>query len=281
MSGPEMKLAYADYVQDGVFNYSGYASSTPGLVGSLDSLQTIQLSDCSVFTSGLNNIKNIWAPLTEDARTISVISILDVRFVEFMDQLEVWYYDNALAEQNLGDFAGYEFRPSINFIRNVHIFLPTPVLARGIRVQTYRDAEHSIGRLWAGPVWAQPSNVVMSPFESDVLDPGEMPTSRGAQGYPVKRQKRRYADFGLNQLTFEQAYGNDAETIMDIQQLKFSLGTTEPCIVFPRTQTNAGAEDLHAIHRLGTYGHLTPDSLRLRDAGGGTFSTKITATELL
>lgn len=279
MTGPTMALAYEDHVQDAVFDHAGYVSSTPGLVTSLDKLQTLQLGDPMVLSGGLNDIKAIWAPLTEFAREVSVISLLDLRFVDFMDQLEVWYYNDALGEVFLGDFAGYDLVPSPDFIRNIHIFLDAPAQARGVRVRTYRDAEHSIGRLWAGPLWIPPAGIEYD-FESSIEDPGEMQLSRGLQGYPRHQQRRRRLEMTLSALPYEQAYGNAANTVIDLQQLGYRVGTTSPVIAFPRTLDEAGDIDEHVIHRLGIYGHLTAP-IAIRHIDGNFYRSGMSVAELL
>lgn len=112
------------------------------------------------------------------------------------------------------------------------------------------------GGLWSSPIWCPPDGLDAS-WRMSPIDPGVMGRSAGNQGYPRRRQRYRAWEGRAVDVPIEWAYGdpNDA-SIIDIQQLLYRVGTTEPCVLFPRSRNAAGERSVHLMHRLGVYGHF-------------------------
>lgn len=216
------------------------------------------------------------------AGPVDVISLLDVRISGPETYFINVYVDSDLAFT--GEFDA-DLYPADQFITHAHILLPVGVAsASSVRLEfshsiTANAVNVSIGRLWAGPLY-RPPNGICNEWESTLIDPGEMGKSRGGQGYARTRQKYRRTRMSLSHITFEQCFGGPSYTDMDLQQLGFRLGTTEPCLVFPRTTLTNGDEDTQAIHRIGIYGHLT-ELPNIRHVRGNHYDASLTAEELL
>lgn len=137
------------------------------------------------------------------------------------------------------------------------------------------------GGLWAGPLFTLPRGLEASWWQKPD-DRGRMGLSEGNQGYPRRRKRRRVFGGRAVHIPFEYAYGDeDDESIMDVQQLLFRVGTTEPIVLFPRTRNRVGARSVHVMHRLGMYSHLS-DTGRIEEMGGDEYQwTQIEASELM
>lgn len=124
------------------------------------------------------------------------------------------------------------------------------------------------GGLWAGPVWSIPTGGgVEATWSQAVVSPGRMGRSEGGQGYPRRRQRYRAWEGRITGLPFRYAFGDpDDATLLDVQQLIYRIGTTEPVVLFPRTVDASGAQSVHVMHRLGMYGHM-PEAGRIEHIG--------------
>jgi hypothetical protein len=290
-------LAYEDYVRLGLWDVSGYESGqfdlgpgTKEIIGAFANLADMRLGVVAGGrtiggdgTSSHNVIaSNVWDDSLDAGLPIQIVSLLDVRRAgdetDFL--FTVAYLDDSGSWQDLT----YEdpAYPSSDFLRHIHVILPAPVSACGVRVEVIQlggDCSFTVGRLWAGPLW-RPAFGIQTDWEMAILDSGEMGLSRGGQGYPRRRQRRRQLDVRLGHCTLDDAYGNAANTTLDLQQLGYRLGSTEPLIAFPRTRDSTDALDAHVIHRLGVYGHLV-QPIRIRHSTGNYFNTALQVNELL
>lgn len=113
------------------------------------------------------------------------------------------------------------------------------------------------GAFWVGPTWAPPDGIEYS-WRTSVVDPGTMGRSVGGQGYARRRQRYRSLEGRAIHVPFAWAFGDpDDATVLDIQQLMYRVGTTDPIVVFARTKDATGALSSDVQHRLGIYGHLS------------------------
>lgn len=112
------------------------------------------------------------------------------------------------------------------------------------------------GGLWAGPTWSTDDGIEAT-WSQAIVDPGTMGRSVGGQGYPRRRQRYRSWEGRVIHVPIEHAFGDpDDATVLDIQQLLYRIGKTEPVVLFPRTLDASGAVSVHLMHRLCVYGHL-------------------------
>ncbi len=294
---PTFALAYDDYIQRSTYSESHPSHPTSinlfdaTEIGHLDSLRTPQLSQCWGY-SGASlgppyvDLRLLWGDPSKPAEKLPVriISLLDVRITfeaSMVDQfLSFSLIDGAsVYEELLEDLPVILSRyPSDDFTRHIHLILPADFDAHGVRLIYQGFGAVTIGQIWAGPLWL-PSAGIQHDWECSIIDPGEMGISRGGQGYPRQRQRRRQLDMRLSHVPFEQAFGNSGNTVLDLQQIGYRVGTTTPIIAFPRTRDAAGNGDAHAIHRLGVYGHLA-EPLRIRHVASDRFDTAIRVAEL-
>jgi len=137
------------------------------------------------------------------------------------------------------------------------------------------------GGLWIGPVWSTPDGIEAT-WSQSVVDRGTVGRSEGGQGYPRRRQRYRSFEGRAIHVPFAYAFGDaDDATVLDIQQLLYRIGTTEPVALFPRTQDATGALSTHVIHRLGVYGHMAEPG-RIEHLGGDLYQwTGVRVDELM
>lgn len=137
------------------------------------------------------------------------------------------------------------------------------------------------GGLWVSPIWGLPRGLEAG-WRQSPEDTGSMSYSRGNQGYARRRKRRRVFTGRAVHIPFEYAYGDeDDPTILDVQQLLFRVGVTEPVVLFPRTMNRAGERSIHVMHRLGTYGHFSRLG-GLEDTGGDEYQwDQVEFTELM
>lgn len=274
-------LAYEDYVQRGVWDFAGYESMPGDIVGDIRNLQDMRLGKCVARASGgVSDFVNVWQdPAGEGSGLpMQIISVLDVRKGEGTFVINLGYLDGD------GELVEIEYTPAIwptsDFVQHMHLILPEQVSAKGLLCSvTGSDTTWSIGRLWTGPL-LRGTVGIQNRWECSIIDPGEMGLSRGGQGYPELRQRRRRLDMQLSAVPYELAFGNADNTVLDLQQLGYRVGTTGTVIAFPRTLNDAGDPDTHAIHRLGVYGHFA-DPLAIRHVAGSNFDARLRVEELL
>lgn len=251
-------------------------------IGTVANLFTPQLSQCFGLADG-HGAMYFYRHFAEPI-TLGVVSFLDLRTDgEVLITAQGWSDTTGI---DLASSADYVANPGSGFIWNHHLFASTPlenchtvlIRVQGKLIGGVRK-RFTLGRIWAGPLY-RPPNGICNEWESTLIDPGEMGKSRGGQGYARTRQKYRRTRMSLSHITFEQCFGGPSYTDMDLQQLGFRLGTTEPCLVFPRTTLTNGDEDTQAIHRIGIYGHLT-ELPNIRHVRGNNYDASLTAEELL
>lgn len=115
----------------------------------------------------------------------------------------------------------------------------------------------SLGGLWLSALWTLPNGIAAG-WVQIPEDNGVLKRSRGNQGYAKRGSRyRRFRGRAID-VPFEYVYGaEDDPTVIDIQQLLYRVGTTEPIVLFPRTRIGlTGPRSVHVMHRLGIYCHL-------------------------
>lgn len=137
------------------------------------------------------------------------------------------------------------------------------------------------GALWVGPLWATADGMEAT-WSNSVTDAGRMGRSEGSQGFPRRKPKYRVYEGRAVHVPFEWAYGDENDdSILDIQQLQYYVGVTEPVVLFPRTLNASGEYSVHSTHRLGVYGHFE-DIGRIEHMGGDLYQwTQARLAELL
>lgn len=179
-------------------------------------------------------------------------------------------------------------RPSANFPLHLWAVCDSRVLANVITIAVtaaFGGAGETLtltaGALWAGPLWCPPDGIEAT-WSQAVVDPGTVGRSVGGQGYPRRRQRYRSFEGRAIHLPFAWAFGDQADaSIMDVQQLLYRIGTTEPIALFPGTKDASGALSTHVMHRLGIYGHMT-ETGRIEHIGGDIYQwTGVRVDELL
>lgn len=126
------------------------------------------------------------------------------------------------------------------------------------------------GAMWAGPIWTAADGLEATWAEA-VTDPGTMGISVGGQGYPRRRRRLRSFEGRAVHVSFANAFGDESDdSVLDIQQLLYRVGITEPVALFPRTTNAAGNISAHVMHRLGIYGHFA-ELGRIEHLGGDLY----------
>lgn len=178
--------------------------------------------------------------------------------------------------------------PAPVFMRDWIIILDEPVTANIMTVDIPQSTDGPStlvygGHLWAGPLWI-PTDGVRSDWRVSIIDPGEMEVSRGGQGYARLRQRRRELQVTLTDMDFENAFGVADGSVLDLEQIGYYVGNTEPVIVLPRVRDETGEPpypiDPHMIHRLGVYGHLR-EPIAIRHLEGDRYTSDFVVNELM
>lgn len=271
----EFAIGYEDYALSG--ELTGGAAGE-GQIGTLDLLRDMRLSKgCGFGDAGIIEFDLDW----DEVRPLHLISLLKFHVWDDGEvTMRVGYKDESDATVWIIDEpeAPYQY-PNAVFPWHDHIVIDGGVQARGVLLQI-SGTKFSLGRIWSGPLWLPPSGIEAD-WDASTIDPGEMQLSRGNQGYPRVRQRHRQFRRGkISHVPRPWAIGLPDDSILDLQQLGFILGKTEPCLLFPRLRLPGGALDTHAIHRLGCYGHFL-EPLSPQHMGADEYEADVDFSELL
>ncbi|HRQ65877.1 MAG TPA: hypothetical protein PKZ76_13620 [Xanthomonadaceae bacterium] len=271
-------LAYEDYVEGAAITD---VSISGDMYGELEALQDMRLSKGVGFGAGTNGIFCYWN--WGEKRPVDYVSLLSfVHPEEESGNLSLVLFGDDVTEYHIvfDAFQTPIYRyPHAGFAQHLHFFLDAPFQARRLLTSMSFSGPMSIGRVWAGPLWRPPVGT-RTEWQPPVVDPGEMRRSRGNQGYPRRRQRHRRLVGEINRVPKPWAIGEPESSVMDIQQMGFRLGKTEPCVLFPYTQLGDDSLDVHSIHRLGCYGHFN-QPLRPRHVGADRYKADVDFGELL
>lgn len=254
--------------------------------GALADIQDMRLSKRVTLSNtglayGSANIVLHWHVPTADAAEIQLIGLLNYAITAPVGAT-VLVQISVLGVAGGGDVVDQAVtqwdRPSEDFPLHLWAILDNPIVD-GYWVTVWvtaaldaagGDLTLTTGGLWAGPVWAPP-NGIEATWSQAIVDAGNMGRSVGNQGYPRRRQRYRSFEGRAIHVPFANAFGdeNDA-SVLDIQQLLYRVGTTEPIALFPRTQDANGDVSSHVIHRLGIYGHMS-ETGRIEHLGGDLY----------
>lgn len=266
-------IAYQDFLRDGTWA-PGFGSS-PLDIAPLDNLVTPQLGSPWAATHGFSN-RVLVRQFASASTPVDLVALLDIRHSHALSVRVAYGPDIELVPSTpILQYASSEF------VTNMFFLLPARVTTNAIafRLSSTNGATYSIGRAWAGPVYTPPSSIRRT-WRTAVDDPGIVMRSRGNQGYSRVRRRTRRLMMELGHVPFAQAFGLPDNSVMDIQQLAYRIGTTSPVIILPRTHQAGGSLDLQAIHRIGMYCHLTRP-IDIEHAGGDFYSARLEASELL
>lgn len=290
-------ISYRDYVRGSTFDIPyGFDGE---IVGQPESLGTEQLAvpfglarPAGTRPTAFLTARAMW----NGPRTVQALSALDLRVTReapsidtFALQVELLGADGLPLPTGEGllvsDGDSNAEYPSGDFMKHHHALFPAGVTAHGVsaRLFTYYAGDYprltaTIGRLWAGPAYFPPQGI-QTDWESSVVDPGRIIKTRGGQGWPERRQKSRRLSMRFSHIEFPQAFGTLGSSDMDLQQLGYAIGTTEPCIVLPRTVKPDGSPNLQAMYRLGLYAHALSE-LTIRHLGGDYYDAAVDFEEL-
>jgi hypothetical protein len=268
-------IAYEDYIAEPGSSWApGFGADLLDITP-LDRALSPQLGFAWVANGFAGGPRTIVRELAGE-RPIDVIALLDVRFSSTLQ----------VAAQTGPGAAIFPTTPittypSGDFVRNFFFLLPERINVFALLMQFLAPSgsTYSVGRIWAGPLFEPPVGIERD-WELSMEDPGDKRPSRGRQMYARRGQRYRTARLNLSAVPRDQAFGLPDHTVLDLQQLAYRLGTTDPCIVLPRTRTAEGEFDVHAIHRLGFYGGLQRP-MRIQHAGGPYFRAQLEAEEWL
>lgn len=221
-----------------------------------------------------------WYMDQADASAIDLIGLLNYAITAPADAESVVIELSVLGVSGTVDISGQTLTqwepPSGDFPRHAWALLPDGVFdGYWVTIEvtvtlgaTAGTVTLECGGLWAGPVWSIPTGGgVEATWSQAVVSPGRMGRSEGGQGYPRRRQRYRAWEGRITGLPFRNAFGDpDDATLLDVQQLIYRIGTTEPVVLFPRTVDASGAQSVHVMHRLGMYGHM-PEAGRIEHLG--------------
>lgn len=270
----------------------------PGTVtaGSLSALQDMRLSKRVTLTdtivgAGSATVGIHWAVDSGDAVAIRLIGMLNYTLVATGATSVTWFLTVAKAsggglsdeplvvyERPSGDFPSHLWQLLDEEIPDAYDVILTVSAAFGSSGGTL---SFTPGALWLSPWWTLPRGLEASWWQK-VDDRGRMGLSDGNQGYPRRRKRRRLFGGRAVHIPFANAYGDEADaSVLDVQQLLYRVGTTEPIVLFPRTLNAAQVLSAHVMHRLGVYGHFS-DTGRIEEMGGDEYQwTGMEVAELM
>ena len=258
-----------------VFYETGATLETfgPGIVtaGALSALQDMRLSKRVTLTDttaveGAATVGLHWSVDSADALSMQLIGLLNYTLVATGSTGVLWSITiakaggGALSDEPIVIFE----RPSADFPSHAWLLLAEEIPDGYDVILTISASfgagggtlSFTAGALWLGPIWSLPDGIEAT-WSQAVSDPSTMGRSVGNQGYPRRRQRYRSFEGRAIHVPFAWAFGDETDaTVLDIQQLLYRVGTTEPIALFPRTQNAAGDVSVHVMHRLGIYGHM-------------------------
>lgn len=246
----------------------------PGTVtaGALSALQDMRLSKRVTLTdttvgAGSATVGIHWAVDTADAVAVRLIGMLNYTLVATGALSVTWFVTiakaggGALSDEPL---VVYE-RPSADFPSHLWKLLDEEIPDAYDVILTVSaefgsgggTLSFTPGALWLSPWWTLPIGLDAVWWQK-IDDRGRMGLSEGNQGYPRRRKRRRQFGGRAIYMPFANAYGDETDaSVLDVQQLLYRVGTTEPIALFPRTLNAAGELSAHVMHRLGVYGHFS------------------------
>lgn len=265
-------IAYQDFIQDGTWA-PGFGSS-PLDIESVDNLVTPQLGDPWVAEHGFSD-RILVRQFASTSTPVDIVGLLDIRYSHPLTVRVAHGPDTQIVPTTpILEYA------NSRFVVNMFWLLPSRIItnAIGFRFGSTTGAKYSIGRAWAGPLFV-PHHGIKRNWKPKLFDGGWIKTSRGFQGFIRKHVMRRGVSLNFIHVPVEYAFGLPDNSIMDLQQLGFILGKTEPCIILARTHSANGSLNTHMIHRVGFYGHLQQE-LDIQDEGADNFSARLEGIEL-
>lgn len=239
--------------------------------GAMSALQTMQLSDRVTLTDtavgeGAATVQVHWSVSSSEAVAIQLIGLLNYTLSAPGATAVAWTITIARAGGG-----GLEAEPITVYSRPSEDF---PAHVWAILEEELDDAYDvifsvsasfgegggtltlSLGGLWLSELWALPAGLEAG-WAQVLEDNGTLKRSKGNQGYARRGSRYRRFRGRATRVPFEYAYGSETDPdVIDIQQLLYRVGTTEPIVLFPRTRNFAGARSVHVMHRLGVYGHF-------------------------
>jgi hypothetical protein len=267
------------------------AASGTVTVGALSALQDMRLSKRVTVTavsdgSGMATVQLTWT-LPSGSAPVDLLGLLNYS-VSAPDA--AYAIVSLTATGSSGSFTVNAdwTRPSADFPLHAWALATTRVIATSVTVEVVAAfggpgevLTVTAGGLWAGPVWS-PSDGLDASWSQEIVDPGTVSRSVGGQGYPRPRQRYRRWRGKVVHVGIIDAFGDPASaSYLDIQQLLYRVGNTQPIALFPRTKDVSGAISTHLIHRLGMYGHFTKTG-RIEHLGGDFYQwTEAEVDELL
>lgn len=264
--------------------------------GAMSALQTMQLSDRVTLTDtvvgeGAATVQVHWSVSSSDAVAIQLVGLLNYTLSAPGASGVNWTITIARAGGG-----GLEAEPITVYSRPSEDF---PAHVWAILGEELDDAydvtfsvaasfgapggtlTFSVGGLWLSKLWALPTGLEAS-WAQIPEDTGVLKRSKGNQGYP--RRGRRYRRFRGRavKVPFEYTYGDETDPdVMDIQQLLYRVGTTEPIVLFPRTRNKDGVRSVHVMHRLGIYGQFERLGEIVEDGGDHYAWSGVEVAELM
>lgn len=267
------------------------AASGTVTVGSLSALQDMRLSKRVTVTavsdgSGMATVRLTWT-LPSGSAPVDLLGLLNYS-VSAPDA--AYAIVSLTATGSSGSFTVNAdwARPSADFPLHAWALATERVYATSVTVEVVaafggpgEELTLTGGGLWAGPVWS-PDEGLDAAWSQEIVDPGTVSRSVGGQGYPRARQRYRRWRGKVTHVGIKEAYGDPANaSYLDIQQLLYRIGKTQPIALFPRTKDAEGEVSTHLIHRLGIYGHLA-ETGRIDHLGGDFYQwTDAQVDELL
>lgn len=264
--------------------------------GAMSALQTMQLSDRVTLTDtvvgeGAATVQVHWAVSSANAVAIQLVGLLNYTLTAPGASAVTW--SMTIARAGGGGLEAEPItvysRPSEDFPSHVWaildeelddaydvIFSVSAAFGEGGGTLTL-----SLGGLWLSELWTLPAGLESS-WGQIPEDNGVLKRSKGNQGYARRGSRYRRFRGRATKVPFEYAYGSETDPdVIDIQQLLYRVGTTEPIVLFPRTRNAAGVRSVHVMHRLGIYGHFERLGEIVEDGGDHYAWSGVEVAELM
>lgn len=251
-------------------------------VGAIADLRDMRLSrKCSVSATGSEyaTVSFVWtrAGGSSDPLPVQLIGLLNYLVEAPGNTGMLWHIYGYTEAGTEALFTGTPWdRPSGHMPNHAWLLMDAPLDLHSVKVEIIASFAGSgtltvtPGALWCGPVWSPPDGLEAT-WSQSVIDRGRVGLSEGNQGYARRRQKIRSFEGRAVHVPFAWAFGDEDDvSVLDIQQLLYEVGTTEPVVLFPRSQNSVGTYSPHVVHRLGIYGRFT-DTGRIDHVGGDLY----------
>lgn len=258
--------------------YHNHFANLDGSWGSVDGLNaenlarllSVHVEESAVNTTPFGSSISLNRVFADDAVPIQLVSAIGHNLLPgAVVSFKLW---NRAVSPSLPVWASPSVEPFIplaGFQDDLHELLDAPVMANELEFVSIGpwDGPPTLGTLVASPVWFPPKGA-KGEWSTWAKPLGQSRITPSGQAYGEEPKVIKVlSSAGFDLLEFEDAYGNAANTVFDVQQLAHAVTSTKRVVACERHDTS------HALHRTALYGQCTT-GIRIGPLQSGYYATE-------